>query len=149
MARILVQLKLRLLLNALRSTTGTRVSFILSSIFAMIFALGIFASLAGLRHNGAAVDLTASLFTTIAFGWLILPLITFGLDATLDPATLALYPLRTRPLMVSLLAASATGVWPAANLVGELGITMGLAHGALATVIAILAASAAGRLAPS
>lgn len=140
MARILVQLKLRLLLNALRSTTGTRVSFILSSIFAVIFALGIFASLAGLRHNGAAVDLTASLFTTIAFGWLILPLIAFGLDATLDPATLALYPLRTRPLMVSLLAASATGVWPLANLVGELGITVGLAHGALATVIAILAA---------
>jgi ABC-2 type transport system permease protein len=139
-ARILVQLKLRLLFHALRSTAGTRASFITSCTFAVIFAAGIFASLAGLRHNGAAVDLTASLYTTIAFGWLILPLITFGLDATLDPATLALYPLRARPLMAGLLAASATGVWPVANLVGQLGITVGLAHGALAVIIAIIAA---------
>ena len=140
MARILVQLKLRLLLNALRSTRGTKASFIASCVWAVIVAAGTFAGLAALRHNGAAVDLTAVVYTAFAFGWLILPLIAFGLDSTLDPATLALYPLRTRPLMVGLLAASATGVWPAANLIGELGITVGLAHGALAVVIAILAA---------
>lgn len=140
MARILVQLKLRLLLNALRSSTGTKSSFITSCVFAVIVAAGTFVGLASLRHNGAAVDETAVIYTTFAFGWLILPLIAFGLDSTLDPATLALYPLRTRPLMLGLLAASATGVWPAANLIGQLGITVGLAHGALAIVIAILAA---------
>jgi ABC-2 type transport system permease protein len=140
-ARILVQLKLRLLLGALRSTRAARVSFILSSLAALLVACGTFAELASLRHNAAAVDLTAVLFTTLAFGWLILPLLAFGLDSTLDPATLALYPVRTRPLMVGLLAASATGAWPLANLIGELGITVGLAHGPLAIVIAIIAAA--------
>jgi ABC-2 type transport system permease protein len=139
-ARVLVQLKLRLLLNATRGSTGAKVSFFLSSAFAVIVAIGTFAALASLRHNGAAVDLTAVIYTTFAFGWLILPLIAFGLDSTLDPAVLARYPLRTRPLMIGLLAASATGVWPLANLIGQLGIVVGLAHGALAVLIAIIAA---------
>jgi ABC-2 type transport system permease protein len=140
MARILVQLKLRLLLGALRSTSGARAGFIASSLVALLVAVATFAELASLRHNAAAVDLTAALLTTFAFGWLILPLVAFGLDSTLDPATLALYPVRTRPLMIGLLAASATGAWPLANFIGALGMTVGLAHGPLGIVIAIIAA---------
>jgi ABC-2 type transport system permease protein len=108
MARLLVQLKLRLLTNALRSSTGAKVSFIISTIFAVLVAIGTFVILAALRGQSAAVDQTAAVFTVFAFGWLILPLLAFGLDGTLDPTTLALYPLRTRPLVIGLLAASAT-----------------------------------------
>ncbi len=140
MAWILIQLKLRLLLGALRSSRAAKVSFALSSLAALLVAVGTFAELASLRHNAAAVDLTAALLTTFAFGWLILPLLAFGLDSTLDPATLALYPVKTRPLMIGLLAASATGAWPLANLIGALGMTVGLARGPLAVVIAIIAA---------
>ena len=85
------------------------------------------------------MDLTTVIFTVFAFGWLILPIFAFGLDGTLDPATLALYPLRTRPLAVGLLAASATGAWPLANLLGLLGVTVGLARGALGLLVALLA----------
>ena len=141
MARLLVQLKLRLLRNALRLSTGAKVSFILSTIAAGVVAVVTFAGLAALRGNAAAVDVTTIVFTVFAFGWLILPLLAFGLDATLDPATLALYPLRTRPLAAGLLAASATGAWPLANVLGLLGVTAGLAHGApglLAAVAAVL-----------
>jgi ABC-2 type transport system permease protein len=139
MARLLVQLKLRLLFGALRSSGSARITFILSTVFAGLVAVGVFASLAALRHNDAAVDLVSVTFTVFAFGWLILPLISFGLDSTLDPATLALYPLRTRPLAVGLLAASATGAWPLANVIGLLGVTVGLARGALGLVIAVVA----------
>src|SRR5262249_19356508 len=100
---------------------------------------GSFAVVASLGGRSAAVDLTTVIFTVFAFGWLILPLVAFGLDATLDPATLALYPLRTRPLAVGLLAASATGAWPLANVVGLLGVTIGLAHGVLGELVAVLA----------
>ena len=139
MARLLVQLKLRLLRNALRSSTGAKVAFILSTIFAGLVAAGTFAGLAALRGQSASVDLTTVVFTVFTFGWLILPLLAFGLDGTLDPATLALYPLRTRPLAVGLLAASATGAWPLANLLGLLGVTVGLARGAFGLFIAVLA----------
>ena len=139
MARLLVQLKLRLLRNALRSSTRAKTSFILSTIFAALVAVGTFAGLAVLRGQSASVDLTAVVFTLLAFGWLILPLLAFGLDGTLDPATLALYPLRTRPLAVGLLAASATGAWPLANLLGLLGVTVGLARGGFGLLVALVA----------
>ena len=139
MARLLVQLKLRLLSNALRSSTQAKVSFIISTICAGLVAVGTFAGLAALRGHVAAVDLTTVVFTIFAFGWLILPLLAFGLDGTLDPATLALYPLRTRPLAVGLLAASATGAWPLANVIGLLGVTVGLARGGLGLFVALLA----------
>jgi ABC-2 type transport system permease protein len=138
-ARLLVQLKLRLLRNALRSSRGAKAGFIVSTFWAGLVAAGTFVLLALLRGQSASVDLTTVIFTGFAFGWLILPLVAFGLDATLDPATLALYPLRTRPLAVGLLAASATGAWPLANVIGLLGVTVGLAHGAFGLVIAVVA----------
>ena len=139
MAWLLVQLKLRLLRNALRSSTGAKVSFILSTTFACVFALGGFAVLALLRGQRASVDLTTVIFTAVTFGWLILPIFAFGLDSTLDPASLALYPLRTRPLAVGLLSASATGAWPLANLLGLLGVMVGLASGGFGFLIALVA----------
>jgi ABC-2 type transport system permease protein len=139
MARLLVQLKLRLLTNALRSSTASKVSFIVSTTFAVLVAVGAFVSLAMLHGQAAAVDLTTVIFTVFAFGWLILPIFVFGLDSTLDPATLSLYPLRLRPLAMGLLAASATGAWPVANVIGLLGVTVGLAAGGLGVLFAVLA----------
>jgi ABC-2 type transport system permease protein len=138
-ARLLVQLKLRLLLNALRSSTTAKVSFIISTTFAALLAIATFVVLAGFRGKTTSVDLTAVIFTVFAFGWLIAPILVFGVDGTLDPATLALYPLRTRPLATGLLAASATGAWPLANVIGLLGVTVGLASGPLGVIIAVIA----------
>ncbi|HEV3294932.1 MAG TPA: hypothetical protein VG123_38630, partial [Streptosporangiaceae bacterium] len=139
MARLLVELKLRLLRNALRSSSRAKASFLLSTAFAGLVAIGTFTGLALLRGQGTSVDVTAVVFTLFAFGWLILPLLAFGLDGTLDPATLAPFPLRTRPLAVGLLAASATGAWPLANVLGLLGVTVGLASGPLGLLIALVA----------
>jgi ABC-2 type transport system permease protein len=136
---LLVRLKLRLLRNALKSSRQARVSFILSTVVAGIVAIGVFASLAALRDQDAAVELTTVTFTTFAFGWLILPLLVFGLDGTLDPSTLALYPLRTRPLAIGLIAASASGAWPLANVLGLLGVLIGLARGGLGLLFAVVA----------
>jgi len=138
-ARLLVQLKLRLLVNALRSSNSAKVSFIISSTFAVLLAIFTFLVLAGFRGKSTSVELTSVIFTVFAFGWLIAPIMVFGLDSTLDPATLALYPLRTRPLAVGLLAASFTGLWPLANIIGLLGVTVGLASGGLGVIVAVVA----------
>ena len=139
MARLLVQLKLRLTRNALRASTGAQIAFILSTLLALVVAIGIFYLLAILPGGIAAADLTTVIFCMFALAWLILPIVIFGLDSTLDPATLALYPLRTRQLAVGMLAASATGAWPAATLIGLLGVTIGLARGALGVLTAVIA----------
>ncbi len=139
MARVLVQLKLRLVVNALRSSTAAKTSFILSTFFAVVVAVGGFYVLSRFRGLSASVDLTTVIFSAFALGWLILPIFAFGLDGTLDPAKLQLYPLRTRPLAVGLLAASAAGAWPAANLIALLGVTVGLASGPLGLLVAVIA----------
>src|ERR1700730_1407070 len=139
MARVLVQLKLRLVLNALRSSTAAQTSFIISTFFAFVVAVGGFYVLALFRGLSASVDLTTVIFPAFALGWLILPIFAFGLDGTLAPDTVALSPLRTRPLAVGLLAASAAGAWPAANLVALLGVTVGLAAGGLGVLVALIA----------
>jgi ABC-2 type transport system permease protein len=136
-ARLLVQLKLRLLRNALRASTGAKVAFILSTVCAALVAGGVFYLLAILGGGFAAADLSTAVFCLFGLAWLILPVVVFGLDSTLDPAALDLYPVRTRPLAVGLLAASATGPWPAATLIGLLGVTVGLARGALGVLIAV------------
>jgi ABC-2 type transport system permease protein len=138
MARLLVELKLRLVANALRSSTAAGVTFIVSTGFAVVAAIGTFYFLAQLGSLSASVDLVTVIFSIFAIGWLIVPIFAFGLDGTLDPATMALYPLRTRSLVVGLLAASAAGAWPAANLLGLLGVTVGLAHG-LGVLVAFIA----------
>jgi len=138
MARLFVQLKLRQLRNALIGSTAARVSFIVSTVFAVLFAIGTFIVLALFRGT-YSVELTSVVFTSIAFGWLFAPIFAFGLDSTLDPASMALYPVRTRPLATGLLAASATGAWPLANLLGQLGVIVGLAHGPLGVLVALIA----------
>jgi len=138
-ARLLVQLKLRLLVNALRSSNSAKISFIVSSTFAVLLAIFTFLVLAGFRGKSTSVELTSVIFTVFAFGWVIAPILVFGVDSTLDPATLALYPLRTRPLAVGLLAASFTGLWPLANVIGLLGVTVGLASGGLGVIVAVVA----------
>jgi len=138
-ARLLVQMKLRMLLNALRASTRAKVSFIISTIAAGLLAIATFLLLALLRGEAAAVDETSVVFTLFAFGWLILPILVFGLDGTLDPAALSLFPVRTRPLAIGLLAASATGAWPLANVIGLMGVTVGLARGAAGVIVAVLA----------
>jgi ABC-2 type transport system permease protein len=141
MARLLVELKLRMVGNALRSSTAARVSFLSSMTLAVLVAIGIFWLTAQLRvlSESESVDLTTVIFSIFAIGWLIGPIFAFGLDGTLDPATLALYPLRTRPLVAGLLAASAAGAWPAANVLGLLGVTIGLARGASGVLFALVA----------
>ncbi len=139
MARLLVQLKLRMLANALRASTTARVSFLISTALALLVAIGTFWVLAQLRSLDASVDLITVIFSIFAIGWLLCPIFAFGLDGTLDPSTMALYPLRTRPLVTGLLAASAAGAWPAANMIGLLGVTVGLARGGLGVLIAFAA----------
>jgi ABC-2 type transport system permease protein len=138
-ARLFVQLKLRLLLNALRSSRVAKISFIISTAFAVLLAVGTFLVLAGFRGKSTSVDLTAVIFTVLAFGWLIAPIMVFAVDSTLDPSTLALYPLRTRQLATGLFAASFTGAWPVANVIGLLGVTVGLAAGGLGVTVAVIA----------
>ncbi|WP_326820104.1 hypothetical protein [Streptosporangium sp. NBC_01756] len=138
---IFVRLKLRLVAGNLRGSTQRLLGFVFTVIAAFaVAALGFFL-MATLRLAPAdiATDVGIVLFTVLLVGWAVVPLLAFGLDDTLDPARLSLFPLRTGQLAVGMFAASVTGVWPIATLVITAGAVAGLAAGIGGVLLGVVA----------
>ncbi|WP_344976991.1 hypothetical protein [Streptosporangium fragile] len=129
---VFVRLKMRLVAGNLRGSTQRLLGFVFTVIAAVVVAGFGFLTMAMLRladDPGVAADVVTVLFTVLLVGWAVVPLLAFGLDDTLDPSRLALFPLRTGQLAAGMFAASITGVWPVATLVVMAGALVGLAGG--------------------
>ncbi|MGW4200826.1 transporter [Streptomyces sp. NPDC004726] len=139
LAGIFVRLKLSLLRNGLRQSTGRRFVFVLSLVLTLIFALGQLLGLVLLRGNDHAATVVVLLTGVLALGWAVMPLFFSGGDETLDPTRLVMLPLRPRPLVSALLAASLVGIGPLFSLCLLLGSALALAHGGFAVAVAVVA----------
>lgn len=127
--RYFARLKLRVLRNSLRGQVWRIVLFVIGALFGLWFAAAGFFLLAvpGLAGNAElAVVVPAFAGGVLVLGWLLLPLVFFGVDETLDPARFALLPLPRRTLVAGMFTAALLGV-PA---VAMLGATSGLVLGA-------------------
>ncbi|MDG4763141.1 ABC transporter permease [Solwaraspora sp. WMMD406] len=80
----------------------------------------------------------------LVLGWLLLPLVFFGVDETLDPARFALLPIGRRTLVTGLLAAALVGVPTAAVLLATLGLVVSatVLGGVLAGAVQLVGVSA-------
>ncbi len=125
MAWLFVGLKLRLMAGALRGNGGRAraIGLILATIGGLYAMPAGFSLLASLPGGSLAADAVVVVFTLTFAGWAVLPLLTFGTDETLDPARLALLPLRRRTMMAGLFAAALTGIGPVVTFVVLLGVT--------------------------
>ena len=144
MARLFFRLKLTLLGRGLRGGgrgQGLRVvSFVLGGLFGLFMAVEGFAILTFGGHQEKLHDpLPVAVFTILFVGWLLIPLLGWGLDETLDPTRLALLPLSARQLMSGLLVASAVGIAPAATLVALFGALAGYATIGAGTAVIVVA----------
>ncbi|WP_326635954.1 hypothetical protein OG884_22825 [Streptosporangium sp. NBC_01755] len=128
---VFVRLKLRLVAGNLRGSVQHLLGFVFTVIAAIVFAALGFLAMSTLRFMppDVAGDVVTVLFAAFLVGWAVVPLLAFGLDDTLDPSRLALFPLRTGRLATGMFAASVTGVWPVATLVVMIGAVAGLAGG--------------------
>jgi ABC-2 type transport system permease protein len=116
------------------------VLFVLAVVFGAPFALLGFLLMASPPQSPdlrAATPVVA--FALLFGGWAVFPLFLFGLDETLDPARLALLPLRRSRLMAGLMAASSVGVGPMVSLVALSGAVLGYGRGLTGTAIAVVA----------
>ncbi|HEX2773820.1 MAG TPA: ABC transporter permease [Micromonosporaceae bacterium] len=126
-ARQFVRLKLRVLANNFRGQGWRIALFVVGGVFALWFAgTGLLLlSLPGLSDNAEAALLTAALGGgLLVVGWVLLPLVFFGVDETLDPARFALLPLPRRTLLVGLLSAALIGLPAGATLIATAGIVV-------------------------
>lgn len=99
MARLFVGLKLRLLVGGWRQQTARFLGFLASLLvftpLAVLAAVGL--TVLGRRVDGGAQLVTLPVLV-LPLAWAAYPLVAFGLEETLDPARLALYPLTGRQL---------------------------------------------------
>ncbi|WP_329147633.1 transporter [Streptomyces sp. NBC_01456] len=137
---VFVRLKLSLLRNGLRQSTGRTLAYVASILVGLLFAAGVVLGLSALRGNPHAGALAVLLTGILTVGWAVMPLFFPGGDETLDPTRLVMLPLRPRPLIVSLLMTSLVGIGPVVTLALATGAVIAVAHGAVATVVGVVAA---------
>ncbi|MFY1697161.1 ABC transporter permease [Solwaraspora sp. WMMA2101] len=145
--RHFIRLKLRVMGNNLRGQ-GWRVGLFIGGLLAGLWFAGTaFLMLAapGFGDNPQGMLLTAGFGgALLVVGWLLLPLVFFGVDETLDPARFALLPLRRRTLVSGLLAAALVGTPTIATGLATLGIVVSalLLGGALAGLVQLIGVAA-------
>ena len=144
MAWVFVKLKLRLLRNGLRLGGWQQIAgLVAAGVIALPLVPGGFALLAVLPRHDQQAGATAAMvvFVVVFGGWLMLPLLSASLDTSLDPAKLALLPLRPGQLATGLFAASCVGIGPLGTMLALLGAVAGFAPagpGAVVVVAAVL-----------
>ncbi|MFE4453133.1 transporter [Streptomyces sp. NPDC056796] len=136
---VFVRLKLALLRNGLRQSSGRRAAYIASLVVTLLLAAGLVIGLVALRGHAQAGTLVVLLTAVVALGWAVMPLFFPSGDETLDPSRLVMLPLRPRPLIGALLTASLIGIGPLFTLALASGSVIALAHGAVAVVCAVIA----------
>lgn len=136
---VFVRLKLSLLRNGLRQSSGRRAAYISSAVVTLLFAALQLIGLIALRGNDHAASVVVLLTGVLALGWAVMPLFFPSGDETLDPTRLVMLPLRPRPLVSALLAASLVGIGPLFTLCLAVGSVFAIAHGATAVVVSVIA----------
>ncbi|MEU5315421.1 transporter [Streptomyces sp. NPDC021056] len=136
---VVVRLKLSLLRNGLKQSGGRRAAYIASAVVTLLFAALQLLGLIALRGNEHAVSVVVLLVAVLALGWAVMPLFFPGGDETLDPTRLVMLPLRPRPLVRALLAASLVGIGPLFTLCLLVGSAISVAHGGLAYAVGVVA----------
>lgn len=140
-ARHFVRLKLRVMGNNFRGQ-GWRVALFVGGVVAGLWfaGTGFFLFAAPGLVDGSRYALMVAAFGggLTVLGWLLLPLVFFGVDETLDPARFALLPLPRRTLVTGLFAAALVSVPTIAVLLALSGlvVTAGAMGGWFAAVVA-------------
>ncbi|WP_406409934.1 transporter [Streptomyces halstedii] len=137
---VFVRLKLSLLRNGLRRSSGRKAAYVSSLVVTLLLAAGQVAGLVLLRGHAQAETLAVLLVGVVALGWAVLPLFFPSGDETLDPSRLVMLPLRARPLIGALLVSSLVGMGPLFTLALAVGSVVAVAHGAVAVVAGVVAA---------
>ncbi|MEU9150021.1 transporter [Streptomyces sp. NPDC048417] len=138
-----VRLKLSLLRNGLRQSGGRRAAFVVSAVLALLFGALQLLGLIVLRGHAHADAVAVPAAAVLALGWAFMPLFFPSGDETLDPTRLVMLPLRPRPLVRALLAASLVGIGPLFSLLLLVGCAVSVAHGAAGYGVAVVAVALA------
>nr|WP_246497051.1 hypothetical protein [Sphaerisporangium rubeum] len=116
--------------------------FVFTLLAAFVVGTGGLAALSMLRLAPADVAAGAGVlvFTLLTLTWVLAPLMAFGVDDTLDPSRLALFPLTARQMAAGMFTAAVVGPWPVATLLLLTGAVIGVSRGPGGLLVGVVAA---------
>jgi len=152
MVATLVALRWRITLNVLRSNIWAALGLILGATgaLALLTPLVLGAVTLGRADPATATQVLGGVGAAITIGWTVVPLLSTGVDATLDPRSMAAWTAPSRTLSLGLAVAGACGVpgivtglvllipavtWLAAGQPGAALLSLLLAPASLATCV--------------
>ncbi|QCB94361.1 hypothetical protein [Cellulomonas shaoxiangyii] len=108
----LVRLKLTLLRNSLRRSVWQVLGLVAAALYGVLVLALVAAGLVALSFQDAALRETVLVLlgSALVLGWCVVPLVAFGVDATLDPRRFVTYGVPRRDLLVGLTLAGLVGV---------------------------------------
>jgi ABC-2 type transport system permease protein len=124
MVGLLIRLKLALLKNSLKRSVWRTIGLVLGLLYALGVVIGVLAGMVALRWTSAALtaDVTVVAFSALTLGWLLMSLLVFGVDETVDPGKFALLPLRSTDLLPGLFLAGFVGSPGIATVLASSGL---------------------------
>ncbi len=141
MVALIVSLKLTLLKNSLKRSVWRTVGLIVGMLYALGLVIAALIGLLALRLAPAELtaDVTVLVFSLLTAGWLLMSLLVFGVDETVDPAKFALLPVRARDLLPGLFVSGLIGSPGVATVLVAAGLVVSWSRGLGMTAAALLA----------
>jgi len=108
----LVRLKLTLLRNGLRRSAWQIVGLAVAALYGLVVLVLVVAGLvtASATRPDLLPTITVLLGSALVLAWALVPLVAFGVDATVDPARFVLFPIPRRALVTGLAIGALVGV---------------------------------------
>lgn len=108
----LVRLRFRLLINGLSRSPWQAVAVILGTVYALFLLFLAIIGLFSISFASAEVGRTVSVLggAVLVLGWTVLPLLTSGIDETVEPTKLATFPIPINTLVLALAVSGLLGV---------------------------------------
>ncbi|QTE28843.1 hypothetical protein [Pengzhenrongella sicca] len=135
----LVRLKLTLLRNGLRRSVWQVVGLVIAAVYALGAVVVAIVGLAMLANADLPLIRTVLVLlgSLLVLGWWVVPLVAYGVDATLDPARFVTFGIRRRDLLAGLAISGLVGVPGAATAVVVLGTSLAWWRHPLAALVAL------------
>jgi len=139
----LVKLRFQLLANSLKKSPWQIVSVVIGGLYALGVLVFVIAGLVALSFAPVELARTITVLAgaLLIFGWVVLPVLTSGIDQTVDPARLATFPISTNTLILGLTISGVLGIPGIVTSVAALSTGLTWWKNPLVAVIALVCAA--------
>lgn len=141
MVGLLIRLKLTLLKNSLKRSVWRTIGLVIGLLYALGVVIGVLMGMVALRWTSTALtaDVTVVAFSALTLGWLLMSLLVFGVDETVDPGKFAVLPLRSTDLLPGLFLAGFVGSPGIATVLASSGSIIAWARNVPLAMAAVVA----------